>query len=376
MKDINDAFYVSFINISNIVIYKYYYEKMMLEKINTINLELFDDVIDINYFYNELDKKEYLFIKGYQDFSLSIYLIKNEKNYELIYEQNDFDFNDFLSQIEIQRHSGPCIRNRRDINLFEIIYNQLDNNIYIISIYDIGYEKYYDYIYYSSKRIIINIFKENKLISSNFNYSYFNNTYANDLIYEDKNSNKYYILTFIEKIYRMIEIKKYNSDISTTKMSQKDEAIDINSNSDIKYIVYSDKDKETIKNFSFDGFIYSKIFYGYNGTFLYISKSNTKKISEIIVIDLFKKKIIKQFKIDIYINSFEYWGLKNILIVSDNSIYIFDKYTCQIIAKYSNICKGSINKIQAYISKENNFYGLIISSSSYEFILMNINKNK
>ena len=174
----------------------------------------------------------------------------------------------------------------------------------------------------------------------------------------------------------MIEIKIYNSDTSTTKMSQIDEAIDIESNSDIKYLVYSEKDKKAIKNFLFKGFFYSKIFYGYNRTFLYISKLKTEKISQIIVIDLFKRKIIKQFKIDININSFEYWGLKNILISSGNSIYIFDIYTCQIIPKYSNICNEDINKIQTYFSKENNFYGLIISSSSNEFILININKNK
>jgi hypothetical protein len=54
------------------------------------------------------------------------------------------------------------------------------------------------------------------------------------------------------------------------------------------------------------------------------------------------------------------------IIITFNSIYIFDKCTKQIITKYSNIFEGKITDIMTYFSKKNNFYGLFINSE-YEF---------
>ena len=50
------------------------------------------------------------------------------------------------------------------------------------------------------------------------------------------------------------------------------------------------------------------------------------------------------------------------IIICYDSIYIFDKYTNQIITKYSNIFGGSINEVLTHFSKQNNFYGLFINS--------------
>ena len=207
------------------------------------------------------------------------------------------------------------------------------------------------------------IFKENKTISYSLNYKDYDEYYPEmgDLIYEDKNSNKYYILSFIKKKYRMIEIKEYTSN----------ETIDIYIISDIKYIVNSEKDIKTIEDFFDKDFFYfhAKIFYQHNATYLYISRGK-EDISEIIVIDLFKRTIIKQFKLNIEIQTFEYWGLKYLIILSNNSIYIFDLYTNQIITKYSNLLgKDCIYRITTYFSKKNNFYGLLLSSE-FKFTLM------
>jgi hypothetical protein len=182
-----------------------------------------------------------------------------------------------------------------------------------------------------------------------------------DLIYEDKNSNKYYILSFIRNNYRMIEIKEYINNGT----------IDFDIISDSKYIVNSGKDIKTIEEFcNKDILIFcAKIFYQHNDTYLYISRAK-EDLSEIIVIDLFKRTIIKQFKLKIEIQTFEYWGLKYLIILSNNSIYIFDLYTCQIITKYSNILiEDCITRIMTYFSKKNNFYGLLLSSE-FKFTLM------
>ena len=244
----------------------------------------------------------------------------------------------------------------------KLYINQSDKNIYIITVYDIGYEKEV-FKHYDSKEFSIKIFKENKTISYSLKYKDCDEYYpeVGDLIYEDKNSNKYYILSFIRNNYRMIEIKEYISD----------KEIDITYHLGNKYIVNSEKDIKALKEFFGKECYncYAEIYYGNNNTSLYISKSEDKT-SEIIVIDLFKRAIIKQFKLKIEIQTFEYWGLKYLIILSNNSIYIFDLYTNQIITKYSNLLgKDCIYRITTYFSKKNNFYGLLLSSE-FKFTLM------
>ena len=178
------------------------------------------------------------------------------------------------------------------------------------------------------------------------------------MIYEDKNSNKYYILSFIQNNYRTIEIKEYNSD----------KTIDIK-DMNTKYIVNSEKDIIKIKEFYNNECYISnvKIFYGYQNTYLYMNKS--RNISEIIVIDLFKRTIIKEFKLKLEIEYFENWGSKYMIILSNNLIYIVNINTFQIITKYSNLLKNSIATFTTHFSKKNNFYGLLISSG-FQFKLI------
>ena len=370
LKEINNAFYISFLGYEGIEIYKCYYENKMLEKINTIkiNVSPMEEII-MRYFYIELEKKEYFFVEKGLD-NLFIYLIKNEKNYELINKNECRDF-EYDYEIEFNRDIIP---NEEKLDLFEIIYNQFDKNIYIVTIQSIGYRSSTQFEGYDSKEFNIKTFKENKFISSKLLYS---NKYPirNDLIYEDNHSKKYYILSLLGKKFIMIQIKEYHSDYQT---------IDIEKIKDIENIVCSEKDIKTLNEF-YDKGIYNysiiydkyckKIFYGYNGNFLYLSNNFEETSSEIIVIDLFKRKIIKQFILNIDIYSFENWGSQNIIILSNNSIYIFDPYTFQITTKYSSIWeKDYPAKIETYFSKENNFYGLFINSS--EFKLMYLNKNK
>ena len=373
LKEINNAFYISFIvDDESIVVYKCYYENYMLEKIITkkMFISIKDEVI-MRYFYNELDKKEYLFVeKGLNN--LFIYLIKDEKHYELINREEckDSEYNRF--EVFDNNVLNEIMSKEEKLDLFEVIYNQFDKNVYIITIQSIGHRSIYMGKGYDSKNFNIKIFKENKFISSDLSYSKYY-LMSNDLIYEDNHSKKYYILSLIEKKYIMIQIKEYIPD----------KTIDIETIKDVENIVYSEKDIKTLDDFFhnvkdlgvFIDKIGKKIFYGYNGNFLYLSKNNERTSSEVIVIDLFKRKIIKHFILDIYICSFENWGLQNIIILSTNSIYIFDPYTFQIIAKYSYINNNYYRtRIMTYFSKENNFYGLFINSS--EFQLMYLNKNK
>jgi hypothetical protein len=167
----------------------------------------------IRYIYNVLDRKEYLFVEKGPD-NLFIYLIKNEKNYELINKDECDDNKVDLDLNEDHGRDSLCFGSIKNINLFEVIYNQFDEKIYIITVYDVGYQKDF-FEHYESKELNIKIFKENKLISSILKYSYSSDDYyrtTKDLIYEDKNSNKYYILSFIQNNYRIIEIKEYSND--------------------------------------------------------------------------------------------------------------------------------------------------------------------
>ena len=327
------------------------------------------------YFYNKLDKKEYFFVeKGFDN--LFIYLIKNENHYELINKNECKDFGYDYFSISDDIYYNEFIPNEEKLDLFEIVYNQFDKNVYIISIQSFGYRGSYININtgYDSKKFNIKIFKENKFISSDLLYSK-KFLKSADLIYEDNHSKKIYILSLIEKKYIMIEIKEYISE----------QEIDIENFKDIENIVYSEKDIKTLNDF-IDKSIESDticdnnrfckhIFYGYNGNFLYLSNNFEGTLSEVIVIDLFKRKIIKQFILNIEISSFENWGLQNIIISSKNSIYIFDPYTFQIITKYSNIWENGYSIIiQTFFLKENNFYGLFINSS--EIIVIDLFKRK
>ena len=129
LKDINNAFYLAFYlyNDKDIIIYKKLYEKEKFEKISTIkiNLTILEQLI-IKYFYNPLNKKEYLFVVKSQDV-LEIYLIITENKFKLIYKQETF-----IDSFEKDRRN--LFNNYSIIELFDIIYNKFDNNIYIMSI--------------------------------------------------------------------------------------------------------------------------------------------------------------------------------------------------------------------------------------------------
>ena len=86
LKGINNGFYLAFSNRKedDIKIYKYFYKKENFEKITKIKFIKADlDEILIKYFYNPLNKKEYLFV--YRDINdIEIILIQKENQFEII----------------------------------------------------------------------------------------------------------------------------------------------------------------------------------------------------------------------------------------------------------------------------------------------------
>ena len=141
LKDINNAFYFIYTprGYDDTVIYKYYYEKEIFEKISTIKFEKwYLEEIKIKYFYNPLNKKEYLFfLKEYDD--ILIVQIKAENKFVFINKKEETD--EYITSKYFDRRCS--VQGVIEIELFDIIYNQYDNNIYIIiyvysgSFYDI-----------------------------------------------------------------------------------------------------------------------------------------------------------------------------------------------------------------------------------------------
>ena len=203
LKDINNAFYFIYTpsGDKDTVIYKYYNKKQILVKISTIKFEKgYLDEIKIKYFYNPLNKKEYLFIfKEIND--IVVILIKKENEFEFIYKK-EFTHDEITSKYLDKRESTQGLT---DIELFEIIYNKYDNIIYmIISCYFGNISRFVEK--WSSNHINILTFKNDQLIlikkfifgieSPSSNLNFFNDIpiYNDDLmnmIYEDKYSKKY-----------------------------------------------------------------------------------------------------------------------------------------------------------------------------------------
>ena len=206
LKNINNAFYLAFTPYKedDTVIYKYFFEKEKFEKITTIKIYKGDlDKIIIKYFYNPLNKKEYLFVvRKYDD--IETILIKKENNFEFI-NKNEI--------IPIYNHSRDVFKSINEIELFEIIYNQYDNNIYVIISYYLG--ETYDILgskYTSNKIRILSLQNDKLILIKEFEYPMNDKgtSYPFDLmkiIYEDKYSEKYYILMVIYNNLQFIEIK-------------------------------------------------------------------------------------------------------------------------------------------------------------------------
>ena len=354
LKNINNAIYLVSIEEKDIIIYKYCYESNNLEKITSIKIKghgPFFFCHTIKYYYSPLDKKEYLFVvQNYN--SKNIYLIKNENEFELIYENIIYDEDDSYLRSSLFEIS--------DIYLFDIIYNKYDQNNYIITVYDYDKSDYFKKP--EDKYIKIEMLKGNKV--EYIDSLKYENTYLEieNLIYEDKHLKKYYIIEVENTNIEIIEIKeKYEGDKYINKFINSSYLI--NSEKDRKQLDYFFKNIIEINNKSNNDYNYISCFMcivnsSDNNDYLYIINQEEK--NNLIIIDLYKRNIVKNIYLNINksIYGIKNWNNENIILIFDKQFCIYNINTFQIITKYFY---GYLLSIKKRNSKDNSLYGIYVN---------------
>ena len=350
-------------------IYKYSYKDNRYVKITSINTYLIDiPQIILKYFYNPLNNKEYLFIVKCHDNifdDIEIYLIKKEKEYVLINKKQNL-LNQFEEDLRSSIHYTSYIKS------FDIFYNKYENNIYIITAYFLGEIRDNNFDSYSENFINIKIYqnlnsnpstiKDVSFTTNNFN----NNTF--NIIYEDKLSQKYYIIIYDDSIIEFIEI---NKNLIQDKI-QISKIINIQDEIGLENYFFLDINKN-YKN--------SCIINNDNRDYLYISYEETVEInidenevkdeekykhtSHLMIIDLLTREFVKKLDLYIRVNFMLNWNNKYLILISENSFYIFDININKIISKYLDkylkIDKTKkISSIKTLLSIEDSFYALFI----------------
>ena len=361
LKDINNAFYLIFISKKEVIIYKYLYENKNFKKINSIKNENTDENtffynLIIKYVYNHFNNKKYIFIFRNIN-NIEIYQIKNEKKFKLIKKEESL-LNNYknLSYDDYLKLSYSSFDVSSYIDLFEVIYNQYDKNIYIIVSFYIKEDLcLLPYDLYKSNNIKIFIFKNNKLNlikEFSFNMNTHDTFNVKNIIYDDKYSKKYYIINITNEKIQLIEIKQnyefcqienlFNSEIDLLKLKE----------------FYENKN-----NFK------ACVIYDTNKDYLFIT--DKKKIfkneiwtnsleGNLIKIDLLERKIIKNIELNVEVNSIINWNNKALIIESYKLFYVFDIRINKIISKYSNLTKDEeiLDLFKPFINVNQNFYGL------------------
>ena len=360
LKNIKNAFYVAFVSGNKkIKIYKYLNSKKKFEEICKIKAVIpIDSQIKIKYYYNPKNGEEYLFVvKDYND--IEIYLIKSEKKFVYINKKESME-NQFLNDL---RNS---INEIRAIDTIDIIYDSYDNNIYVIISYKIGKEESSisdsDNIDYLVKGIIIYEFDGRSLNEIHTFFLDDKESAIANLIYEDKNLKKFYMI-IIDKNIKIIEIKnKYTSDKFDNFFNSEEELKKLNT-----FLNEKNDDKACIVN-SYNNI--DCLFIFYRGTLLTKGKLEENKIN-LIVIDLSDRKIIKNVSMnnEIIINSLTNWNNNYIILTSDKSVYIFDIRVGKIISNYRNLLEENkdIELVKPFVL-ENKLYGIFVLSNHLEYI--------
>ena len=315
----------------------------------------FDSQVKIKYYYNPKNGEEYLFlVKDYND--IEIYLIKSEKKFVHINKEESME-NQFLNDL---RYS---INEIREIDTIDIIYNLYDNNIYVIISYKIRKEgsSILDNLDYLIKGIIIYEFNERNLTEIHTFFLDAKESEISNLIYEDKTLGKYYMIV-IDKNIKIIEIKnKYTSDKFDNFFNSEEELKKLNIFSNEK-----NDDKACVIN-SYNNV--DCLFIFYKGALLTNGKFEENKIG-LIVIDLFDRKIIKNFSLnnEFIINYILNWNNNYIILASDKSVYIFDIRVGKIISNYRNLLEENkdIELVKPFYL-ENKFYGIFVLSNHLEY---------
>ena len=329
LKDINNAFFIIFPTFkkNDLSIYIFYYSTKNYEKMVSLSSKEFGLLfIEIKYFYDPINNKEYLYILN--NGILYIYLIYNESKYELIKIINDISNNNYDSYY---------------IKYFEIIHNKFDNNNYLIIISTFSIKNCFSL---EERRVEIVEIKNKSynliklFILKNDDFDFFR---MDNLIYKDNYNKQIFILVNDENSIKKIEIKNnYN-----------------NYNKDFQNLIDSNEDLNNFKKFIHEAnYNNSCIVYDNDKDYLYISSYE----GNIIIIDLIKRQLIEKINLNINVNYFINWNFQYFLLISEQFFFIYDKNINKIISKYLNIFEDKKNKycIKTHFSKKDNFYCLFI----------------
>ena len=314
LTNIKSSFFIAYRNKENITqISKYDFKETT--NITTINIA----PMQIKYFFDDINNKEYLFIQKINE--IHVFSILNENSYEKIYV--------YKEEGSQSRGAAGCyfgLLPIYDFLLFNDKYNKI-NYLVISFFYRV------DCSSMSKKINILKFEKERFIIVKKIN-TYDSEIFAKKLflIWEDNITNLNYLL-----------YNQYNELVLTR--------IDGNEIGD----------KINLEGFSFGDYLGCIISNKDNKSYLYLIDN---KSGLLIIIDLNLKKKVKDLKIDDDIGSIINWNNNYIIFSSKKYIYTFDTNIDRIINKTSINLGKNIVSINKFIFEENNFYSLIVDISN------------
>ena len=314
LTNIKSSFFIAYRNKENITqISKYDFKETT--NITTINIA----PMQIKYFFDDINNKEYLFIQKINE--IHVFSILNENSYEKIYV--------YKEEGTQSRGAAGCFYGLLpiyDFLLFNDKYNKI--NYLVISFF---YRA--DCSSMSKKINILKFEKERFIIVKKIN-TYDSEIFAKKLflIWEDNITNLNYLL-----------YNKYNELVLTR--------VDGNEIGD----------KINLEGFSFGDYLGCIISSKDHKSYLYLIDN---KSGLLLIIDLNLKKKVKDLKIDDDIGSIINWNNNYIIFSSKKYIYTFDTNIDRIINKTSiNLGENNFS-INKFIFEENNFYSLIVDISN------------
>lgn len=314
LTNIKSSFFIAYRNKENITqISKYDFKETT--NITTINIA----PMQIKYFFDDINNKEYLFIQKINE--IHVFSILNENSYEKIYV--------YKEEGSQSRGAAGCyfgLLPIYDFLLFNDKYNKI-NYLVISFFYRV------DCSSMSKKINILKFEKERFIIVKKIN-TYDSEIFAKKLflIWEDNITNLNYLL-----------YNQYNELVLTR--------IDGNEIGD----------KINLEGFSFGDYLGCIISNKDNKSYLYLIDN---KSGLLIIIDLNLKKKVKDLKIGDDIGSIINWNNNYIIFSSKKYIYTFDTNIDRIINKTSINLGENIVSINKFIFEENNFYSLIVDISN------------